>query len=70
MDVWAIRGFWMQTVMFGMDGQWGPTVQHRELCVIGSLCCTTETENTLEINYTLILKNKTKTIFVFFILIL
>ena len=21
----------MRTVTFGMDGQWGPTVQHREL---------------------------------------
>ena len=26
------RGFGMQTIIFGMDGQWGPTVQHRELC--------------------------------------
>ena len=39
--------FWMQTVMFGMDGQWGPTVQHREMRVIGSLCCATELEKTL-----------------------
>ena len=40
----------------GMDGQFralylewmgnGSCVQHRELCVIGSLCCTTETEET------------------------
>ena len=44
-------------LMFGMDGQWGLTVQHRELCVIGSLYYTTETEETLLINYTLI-KNK------------
>ena len=36
-----------QTATFGMDGQWGPTVQHRELCVIGPLCCTTELEETL-----------------------
>ena len=42
----AVWGFWMQTVVFGMDGQWGPTIQHRELCVIGSLCCTTEIEKT------------------------
>ena len=28
----------MQTVTFGMGGQWGPTVQHRELYVIGSVC--------------------------------
>ena len=34
-----------------MDGQWDPTVQHREMCEIGSLCCTTEHEETLEINY-------------------
>lgn len=25
-----------------MDGQWDPNVQHREMCVIGSICCTTE----------------------------
>ena len=49
--------FWMQTVIFGMDGHWGPTVQHREMCAIGSLCCTTEHEETLYINYTLIKKN-------------
>ena len=29
------------------NGQWVPTVQHRELCVIGSLCGTRETEETL-----------------------
>ena len=40
----AVLGFWIQTVIFGMGGQWGPTVQHRELCVTGSLCCTTEIE--------------------------
>ena len=28
-----------------MDGQWVPTVQHRELFVIGSLCCTTKIEH-------------------------
>ena len=39
--------FLMQTVIFGEDGQWGPTVQHREMCVIGSLYCTTELEETL-----------------------
>ena len=43
----------MQTVTFGMVGQWGPSVHHRELCVTGSLCCTTEIEETLQINYTL-----------------
>ena len=40
-------GWWMRTVIFAMDGQWGPTVQHRELCVIRSFCCTTEIEDTL-----------------------
>ena len=39
--------FWMQTVIFGMDGQWDPTVQHREMCVTGSCCCTTELDKTL-----------------------
>ena len=41
-------GIWgMQTVTFGMDGQWDPTVQHREMYVIASLCCPTELEETL-----------------------
>ena len=39
--------FWMQTVVFGMDGQWDSTVQHREMCVIGSICCKTELDETL-----------------------
>ena len=39
--------FGMQTVAFGMDGQWDPTLQHREMCVIGSLCCKTELDETL-----------------------
>ena len=43
----ARRREWMKTVTSGMDAQWGPTVQHRELYVIGSLGCTTETEETL-----------------------
>ena len=30
-------GDWMQTVIFGMDGQWDPTVQHREMSGTGSL---------------------------------
>ena len=34
--------FWLQTVILGMDGKCDPMVQHREMCVIGSLCCTTE----------------------------
>ena len=42
-----LGAFWMQTVIFGMDGQWDPTGQHREMCVIGSLCCTTELDKTL-----------------------
>ena len=41
------RSFWQETVIFRMDGQWGLTVQHRELRVIGSLCCTIETEEIL-----------------------
>ena len=46
-DGQAVWGLGMQTVTSGMDGQWGPTVQHRELCVIGSLCYTKEIEETL-----------------------
>ena len=42
-----VWGLGMQTVTFGMDGQWGPTAQHREFGAIGSLCCTTEIEETL-----------------------
>ena len=42
MGIWGV--FWMQTLIFGMDGEWDPTVQHSEKCVIGSLCCTTELE--------------------------
>ena len=30
----AVRGFWMQTLL-EMDRQWGPTVHHRKLYVIG-----------------------------------
>ena len=37
----------MQTASFGMGGQRDPTVWHREMCVIGSLCCTTEFDETL-----------------------
>ena len=44
----GILGVWgRQTVMPGMDGQWNLTVQHREVYVIGSLCCTTELDETL-----------------------
>ena len=25
-DGWAVQGFWMQTVISRMDGEWGPTV--------------------------------------------
>ena len=31
---------------------WDPTVQDRKMCVIGSICCTTEIGETLSINYT------------------
>ena len=37
----------MQTVISGVDGQWDPTVLHREMYVIGSLCYTTELDETL-----------------------
>ena len=31
-DEWAFGGvLGMQTIIFGMDGQWDPTVQHREI---------------------------------------
>ena len=30
-------GWWMQTVIFGMNDQWGPIVHHRELCITGIL---------------------------------
>ena len=44
----GILGFWgMPTLISGMERQWDPTVQHREMCVIGSLCCTTELDETL-----------------------
>ena len=44
MGVW---GWWIQTVTFGMHGQWAPTIQHRELYMIESLCYMTEIEETL-----------------------
>ena len=47
-DGWAFRGFFgMQPVILGVDGPWDPTVQHRAMCVIGSLYCTIEFEETL-----------------------
>ena len=46
-DGWQVWGWWIQTVMFGMNGQWAFTVQHRELWVIGSLYCAIEIEETL-----------------------
>ena len=45
MGIWG--DFWMQTVIFGMGGQWDPTVCHREMCVIGSLYYATELDKTL-----------------------
>ena len=47
MDGRGVLDWWMQTVMFRMDGQWAPTVHNKELCVIASFCCTTEIEETL-----------------------
>ena len=33
---WAFEGFFgMQNVIFGMDGQWDPTIQYWEMCVTG-----------------------------------
>ena len=46
-DGHGVCSWWMQTVKFGMDGQWNATIQHRELCMTGSLCCTTEIKETL-----------------------
>ena len=46
-DGWAVPDFWMQTVIFGMGGQWGPTVWHWKMSVIRSLCHKTEIEETL-----------------------
>ena len=46
-DKQGVWGFWMQTVKFGTDGQWSPTAQHKELCVHGSFCRTTEIEESL-----------------------
>ena len=45
MGIWGVWG--MQTVIFGMNGQWDPTLQHRVMCVIGSPYCTTELDETL-----------------------
>ena len=45
----------METLICAMDGHWDLSVQHREVCVIGSLCCITELDKTLQINYTLII---------------
>ena len=62
-DGWAGWSLQMQTLNLGMNGQLGPIVQHRELYVIGLLCCATETEETLQINHTLTkstLNNKNK----------
>ena len=34
---WAFWGFMeIQTVISGVNGQWDPTAQHREMCMIGS----------------------------------
>ena len=43
MGIWGIWG--LQT---GMGRQWDPIVQHREMCVIRSLCCTTELDETFK----------------------
>ena len=48
MDIWGLWGnancyIWI----LGMDGQRDPTVRPGKMCVIGSLCCTTELDGTL-----------------------
>lgn len=43
-------------VICGMDGQQGPTVWHRKLCVTGPLCCKRETKDSCKL--TLIKKVK------------
>ena len=45
-DGWVV-GVLGCKLIFGMDGQQGPTVQCRKLYVIGSHCCTTKIEETL-----------------------
>ena len=41
-------GFWGCKLLYlEWMGNGNPTVQHREACVIGSLCCTTELDETL-----------------------
>ena len=42
---WALGG--MQTVIAGRCVHWDSTAQHRAMCVIGSLSCTTELDETL-----------------------
>ena len=53
-DEQAVWDFKIQTVIFEVDRQQGPTIQDRELSVIGSLCYS-EIEETLYFSY--ILKN-------------
>ena len=48
------HGWQLQTVIFRMDGPWDPPVQHRQICVTESLCCTAEPDKTWSINYILI----------------
>ena len=44
----GLLGVWgVQTVTFGMGGQWVPTEQVREMCVTGALCCIMELDITL-----------------------
>ena len=45
MSILGVLG--MQAVIFGMDGQGDPSVQHREMCVVGSPCCTTKLDKSL-----------------------
>ena len=44
----GIRGGYGDTNCYIWNGwQWDPSVQHREMCLIGSLHCTTELDKTL-----------------------
>ena len=44
---WGFEGYKLLYLEWMGNGILLPTVQHREMCVIGSLCCTTELDETL-----------------------
>ena len=49
MGIWGVSG--CKLLYFKWNGyisnEWVPTIQHREMCMIGSLGCTTELEATI-----------------------